>query len=1491
MALTQMMLSTQLTHETEPLIDSQNLPDCVQDADDDQDGLGIRSVEFYQWDCMRYCLSMMGSVLTCGFLLLVFRWSPILALQWKHRRCHRKVASKVLVHSTDSQYTVVDICKATAAAGADMLLPRCFYFRNLRYFERDCTDSFTPMAFKSAQTYWSLLKVSTEGLSLSEVSIRRGLFGQNLAEVPVKSHVQLLLDEVLHPFYIFQVWSVVVWYLEPYILYATTIAIISIISALFSLFSTRRNLLSIQAMAQFSCQVTVLRRRSDSTANCDGTGQRQRICSTQLVPGDVVEIEDGVVFPCDLVLCSGNTVVNEAMLTGESLPVLKTAIPVCHDTRYDAESDKRFTLFAGTKAMEARRMGGHRVLAIVLRTGFATAKGRLVRSILYPKASSLQFYADSFKFVGVMALFAILGFLWSIAAFIKYNVDLRDVILNACDVVTIAVPPALPAAMTIGTEFAIERLKKYKIFCISPNRVNICGQLDLVCFDKTGTLTEEGVDVMGVLPTDHTRVDDLTGVEQAPARLMECLACCHALTTVKGELIGDPLDLKMFAATGWTLHEAPEDQRHDSIQPPRVCPPVPTPSDSRASSVSGGLSADRMRRESDGSNDPDVIDFAKKWAEQQGLAIIKKFDFTSNHQRMSVIARNDHQKGSHVFLKGAPEVVRDLCDPSSIPPNFTQVVQGYTRQGLRLLACAHAYHPTMSWHKAEKISRDTAEQGLQMVGILMLENRLKAESAPVIAELNRAGIRCCMVTGDHVLTAVTVSRNCGIIHATRPVLVTELVSVSHQDSLQHHPHAMRMRQESAPTARWPAAAPENERCEAMSGTKHSHSSIDLWHQGLEGMTGAGKSRGGYRMVHSSQPSDQASVTQQQRLELHHSAAAAAHDAAAHEAAGGLEVQGGSLTHSDALSPTRDLMGRGLVEAQAVSPQLSPSISNGGGVLSGLAAASSHCISPVPLAHGHGAHGTETKHMTETKDKTESKAVRFRLLEPEKGWGQYLTGFKHTSAGCGRTALAPAAHPHAEYLSLDDLVYVTQSALGAADGRQEDGRQQETADMQDTADIRQQQTPATLSPERREHMDFEVAVTGPAFGHLMLLHRQGNPSGLQAVTDVARIFARMSPEQKQALVETYGEGHGLTVGMCGDGANDCGALKAAHVGLSLSEAEASIAAPFTSSTPNIAPLLTLMREGRAALVTSISCFKFMALYSSIQFITVLRLYQVNTNMSDMQYLWIDLCIIFPLAVTMGRTEAYATLSRYKPNGRLISFPVLSSVLGQTVIAGCFQAVAAWWTFQVVAFHCDDTCPGSALVAHMGGLLEEGEASWCDATQGYDMPACCFDVPLGCGTRPIVEDTDDNILSFEATTAFLFSQFQYLSVVIAFNRSKPYRRSLVTNFWFFSCFIVLTGLSTLLLVLPDDMIQQVCRVLSTLEISPFANKLFKFKLLGLACVNSVVTYLYESAVEKMSQKVDSGKYSVRKAVGVLGLALITVLSIICAPVVLLPSIRYT
>ena len=95
---------------------------------------------------------------------------------------------------------------------------------------------------------------------------------------------------------------------------------------------------------------------------------------------------------------------------------------------------------------------------------------------------------------------------------------------------------------------------------------------------------------------------------------------------------------------------------------------------------------------------------------------------------------------------------------------------------------------------------------------------------------------------------------------------------------------------------------------------------------------------------------------------------------------------------------------------------------------------------------------------------------------------------------------------------------------------------------------------------------------------------------------AQIFARMSPDEKHELVSRL-QSLGYTVAFCGDGANDCGALKAADVGLSLSEAEASVAAPFTSQTPDISCVIEVIRQGRAALVTSFSCFKYMRVTSS------------------------------------------------------------------------------------------------------------------------------------------------------------------------------------------------------------------------------------------------------------------------------------------------------
>jgi len=172
-------------------------------------------------------------------------------------------------------------------------------------------------------------------------------------------------------------------------------------------------------------------------------------------------------------------------------------------------------------------------------------------------------------------------------------VPVAIIVDRTLDLMTVTVPPALPAAMSCGIVFAINRLKKQNIFCISPPRVNMAGQIQTFVFDKTGTLTEEGLSVLGMRPTGTTKLNIendrtkeqtiFTTFEQDARRLsvspgswwlsdnaagnrnlnttlfLEGMASCTAITYVNGRLVGDPLDVKMFEATGWTLDET--DQR------------------------------------------------------------------------------------------------------------------------------------------------------------------------------------------------------------------------------------------------------------------------------------------------------------------------------------------------------------------------------------------------------------------------------------------------------------------------------------------------------------------------------------------------------------------------------------------------------------------------------------------------------------------------------------------------------------------------------------------------------------------------------------------------------------------------------------------------------------------------------------------------------------------------------------------------------------------
>ncbi len=124
-------------------------------------------------------------------------------------------------------------------------------------------------------------------------------------------------------------------------------------------------------------------------------------------------------------------------------------------------------------------------------------------------------------------------------------------------------------------------------------------------------------------------------------------------------------------------------------------------------------------------------------------------------------------------------------------------------------------------------------------------------------------------------------------------------------------------------------------------------------------------------------------------------------------------------------------------------------------------------------------------------------------------------------------------------------------------------------------------------------------------------------------------------RREARVDRKAAGLGYTVGMCGDGANDCGALKAADIGISLSEAEASVAAPFTSSRGDISCVIDTIKEGRAALTTSFGCFSYICLTSLLQFTSVLLLYSFGGSLGDFQFLGLDFACLF-LSVLSARS---------------------------------------------------------------------------------------------------------------------------------------------------------------------------------------------------------------------------------------------------------------
>ncbi|XP_063984663.1 polyamine-transporting ATPase 13A3-like isoform X1 [Diachasmimorpha longicaudata] len=717
-------------------------------------------------------------LLTLGILRLFFHWYPHLQLYATYRKCPLSRATRLLLiddyQGKYKTYSVKDIrvigtknlrspemlkrlgnpdpelvtsiegkkLSITLENGTkrDVLEYRAFWFKKQCYIWDEIQNEFAMLVALDKYVPCTELHLGfNKGLSKEEQLLRRIVYGKNEIIVPLQGIMVLLLLEVFNPFYMFQVFTLAVWFADGYYYYTAAIILMSLFGISSSILQTRRNQKNLHGTVASTEMVRV--RRSCGTFDT--------VSSAELVPGDVIELprHQGTVV-CDAVLLTGHCILNESMLTGESVPVTKTPLTP-KKILYDRKECSQHTLYSGTIIIQTRFYGDGPVLARVIRTGLQTNRGALVAAILYPPPADFKFDQDSYKFIGILAVISFLGFVYTVVTKASRGVTASYIAIKALDVITIVIPPALPAAMTVGKLYAQARLKKAQIYCINSRVINVSGSINCICFDKTGTLTEDGLDMWGVVPnTDASLQEAEKDIPKLRNHaIFEGMLVCHSLTLINDQLCGDPLDVKMFESTGWILEEpdVEDTSKYDLLAPTVVKPPED----------SSQMFTENMNQVSE-------------------IGIIQQYQFSSSLQRMSTVVKvlgTDHFR---IYTKGSPEMILSLSKPETIPVNIVSELQKYTEQGYRVIAIGRGFI-TSNFTKIQKMHRDQIERDLEFLGLVILENRLKEPTIRVIEELREANIQILMITGDNIQTAVSVAKECKILERDETVINVTII--------------------------------------------------------------------------------------------------------------------------------------------------------------------------------------------------------------------------------------------------------------------------------------------------------------------------------------------------------------------------------------------------------------------------------------------------------------------------------------------------------------------------------------------------------------------------------------------------------------------------------------------------------------------------------------------------------------------------------------------
>jgi len=564
---------------------------------------------------------------------------------------------------------------------------------------------------QSIDHIWEAFGTSPQGLSPDEAAQRLGHFGPNRLPSPPRTRAWIRFLKQFHNplIYVLLITAAITIALREW-LDASVILGVVVANAVIGFIQESKAEQAILALQHMLTSSATVRRG----------GQQVVLPAEQLVPGDVVVLQGGEKVPADVRLFSTNNLqIDEASLTGESVPVAKKTEALAQETPV---ADRCNMAFSSTLITTGSGLG------VVVATGDMTELGRIAEMLHEVSALSTPLTRRLAHFSKVITLLILVLSAVLVVGGTLLGHALMEMFMAAVALAVSAIPEGLPAIMSITLAIGAKRMVARHAITRQLPAVETLGSTTVICTDKTGTLTRNEMTVT-VIETSEGRVT-LQGVGYAPT--------------------GDFMD-----SDGQTISPSAHPVLTALLRSSFLC------NDARV-----------MQREHQWMVEGDptegaLIVAAQKAAidleaERRRWPRVDEIPFTSEQQYMATLHRNPNG-GDLICIKGAPETVLTLCssvwsETGAIDREvWTHKARVLASEGLRVLAIAMKAAPP----DQPALAPDHLE-GCDWLGLVGMIDPPREEAMHAIQKCQQAGIRVKMITGDHLETARAIAAQLGI---------------------------------------------------------------------------------------------------------------------------------------------------------------------------------------------------------------------------------------------------------------------------------------------------------------------------------------------------------------------------------------------------------------------------------------------------------------------------------------------------------------------------------------------------------------------------------------------------------------------------------------------------------------------------------------------------------------------------------------------------------